>query len=770
MKTKKQTAMILAAVIALSCGMAPAPHISAADITSVSTAAGGQTAETKALQNAVADVKKRVDIPASLTEFSKETNNKYGVSYYTFKWYREEERKNNSGGKYKVTVESITVRYYRGNITGYEYYNEDRSGSGKRRFAKLTAAEQQKAAEENLKKLMPDLKGHAVFERSTFSSSLNAQNVTFIIKRVENDIPVKNNSGSMTIDRDTGKLISFRLKWWNDADIPKPENILSEEQVSEIYEKRKGLKAYYNIYTMRYDEETGEYVNDVFALPVYVPVNQGENEIDAFTGKYTSKYVDMKKYSQTDAYDWDSYDDDMVEEEYEEEEEEEDSGYVNAGAGYGGYKFTDAEMKAFDEENTYITYEKALKIIKDDPYIILNDNMISSRKTVIDLPDDCGNPRKAWKLDFEYTTNKPTEDYISLTVYMDALTGEIIRFSKTYGYGKESANKDNSALDHNNALAVAKRAGEHFLGDRYKEYRYSDSSETYKYDNTPAQQTIYFTRYVNGLEVPQDKLIISVDSHSEVLNFSYTYHDIKFPEAKLVSKQAAYDRLFEDMKPTLSYEGFADLQLKPHIYLTYTFDSDFMLNALTGERIGYLGTSYYADKNPKTEKKDVKYSDIKGYKYEKEINTLLDNGIYITDSDRLCPEEDITVGEFLDLLNVGFGKKMYHLYTGKNEKETADMRSRRLTRSELLKIYVKMYSGDWQAAEMKGIFKQFYTDIPETSELCGYAAIGRYSGYITTRSGKFDPDGGIKKGDALKALYDYLLQDKERNVYEVIKL
>ena len=58
MKTNRKTAMIMAAVMALSCGMMPAPHISAADLTSISTAAGGQTAETKALQNAVSFIQK----------------------------------------------------------------------------------------------------------------------------------------------------------------------------------------------------------------------------------------------------------------------------------------------------------------------------------------------------------------------------------------------------------------------------------------------------------------------------------------------------------------------------------------------------------------------------------------------------------------------------------------------------------------------------------------------------------------------------------------
>ena len=56
---------------------------------------------------------------------------------------------------------------------------------------------------------------------------------------------------------------------------------------------------------------------------------------------------------------------------------------------------------------------------------------------------------------------------------------------------------------------------------------------------------------MNGLPTTFEDMSIKVGSRDEVLSFKYTYHDIKFPEAKLVGEDAAYKKLFENMKTDL---------------------------------------------------------------------------------------------------------------------------------------------------------------------------------------------------------------------------
>lgn len=770
MKESRKFAAVMSAVIAFSAFSQAVPAVSGIiPVTVASAAEEASSKETEDLKKAITEVKKRINIPKELDQFKYDTNVRYGTNFYTLKWYKETTEKRPSGAEYTRETESITVSFFNGYISRYYHARSDQPDYGKPMFAKLTPEKQQEFAEKYLTKLNPGFKGNAVFKRETSDQSLTERTVSFYISREENGIPVSDNRGRIVIDRDTGELVEYSLKWWSDADIPAPKDILSVEKVSEIYKERKGLKAYYNIFRVgEYDKETGEYKYNVFASPVYVPVNYGQNEIDAFTGKYTAIYDDKKKYSYTDAYDWSGYiysDGEVMEEaEYE---------YCDEEAAYDDVELNEAEIKALETENSYISYENMLKIIKDDPFIVFNDKLILSSKRLSTSTDYNGNVKNEWVMSFRYSTSKDTEDSISLSVRADAVTGEIITFSKSYSYGKNSPNKLTKKADRTAVRKRADEAGKHFLGERFSEYRCDGIPETTRQDTSI---NVRYTRYVNDLPVPADTLNIRVDSNNEVLGFSYTYHDLKFPEAKLVGEDKAYEKLFENMKPELTYEGFADLQLKPHIYLTYTFDSDFTINALTGERVTYENKPYYTEETVKaSEDKEIKYTDIGGYKYEDEINTLLAYGIYITDSDKLDPNGAITIGEFNRVSSI-LGKNFssyYSVYINGNYDKEATMKkmNKKLTRQELAMIYLRLFKSDYAAAAgVQGVFKSYYSDVPESSPYCGYITLARASGLIKAKDGKFDPNGTLTRGEVLHILYTYLLTDKESELYELYSL
>ncbi|MBQ4224781.1 MAG: S-layer homology domain-containing protein, partial [Oscillospiraceae bacterium] len=436
-------------------------------------------------------------------------------------------------------------------------------------------------------------------------------------------------------------------------------------------------------------------------------------------------------------------------------------------------ELNEAEIKALETENSYISYEKMLKIIKDDPIIVFNDNLILQSKRLSTSTDYNGNVKNEWVMSFRYSTSKDTEDSISLSVEADAVTGEIISFRKYYTYGKNSPNKLTKKADRTAVRKRADEAGKHFLGERFSEYRCDGIPETTRQDTSI---NVRYTRYVNDLPVPADTLNISVDFNDEVLGFSYTYHDLKFPEAKLVGEDKAYEKLFKNMKPELTYEGFADLQLKSHIYLTYTFDSDFMLNALTGERVTYQNKPYYTEENIKaSEDKEIKYTDIGGYKYENEINTLLAYGIYITDSDKLDPKGAITIAEFnrvSSILGNDFSS-YYAVYVNGNYDKEATLKkmNKKLTRQELAMIYLRLFKSDYAAAAgVQGVFKSYYSDVPESSLYCGYITLARAAGLIKAKDGKFDPNGTLTRGEVLHILYTYLSTDKESELYELYSL
>lgn len=762
MKFRRIISAALGVMLALSA--VPCVPVLSADNASAKTE---ENAETTAMRNAIVEVKKRLNVPKSLDQFSYETATQYNTVYYMFTWYREE-KDEKSGSTY--TAESMTAEYFNGYLGSYQYYSYDSGRNGKPSFAKLTAKEQDDLAKKYLYQLNPDLKGNPVIERTSSEQELFGKNVNYRISRKESGIDFGKNYGSISIDRDTGKLLSYSLTWWSDAVMPDASKRLSIEEVSDIYASRKPLKAYYDLFTRyEYNKETGERKYIPYVLAVYAPKTGGENEIDAITGKYTALYDDRKKFSYTDAYSWDSG----------------DVG-ADAGAEYGDADdealdddLSDAEKEALNKENEYISYEKALEIIKADEYIVFNKELVPERNNISYYTDEQGVSRPSRYLVFEYTSADETKDSIYLNVALDAYSGKIISFSKNYAYGNKSKNKNTTVLDEKTSLAIAEKAAKHFIGNKAGEYRYNNNVKPNK-DTTAA--AFGYTRYVNDLPTAFDNMNVKVDSRGEVLGFNYEYHEIEFPPANLVSEEDAYRKLFDHMKPDLYYTGFTDLQLKSHVYLTYEFEPSYYINAITGERITSYGEPYYIAEKEQDPPKEIKlYTDIKGHRYEKEITTLFEYGIRITGDEKLNPDEAITVGEFVTLCGKAHGKSFAGLYPDErkyNEKEERyeyfenPMLKKKLTCGELARIFVYGYANDClAAADIGNIYAPPFKNVKQSDPYCGYIAIAKAKKLISgSGSGEFDPNGKLSRGKCLKLFYDYIASEKEKDVYEIIKV
>lgn len=766
MKLQKIISAALSVLLAVSS--VPCITVFSEDGTSAKTE---ENAETTAMREAILDVKKRADIPKELDKFVYDTETRYDTTYYCFVWYRvdkEDEEKYNYDYDdidfelaMDISAEYVKVEYYKGFISSYYHYSAERGGSSKPSFSKFTSGQQDALAKKYLYQLNPDLKGNPVIKRNSFEKSLFGTTVKYSISRKENGVDFPNNYGSITIDRDTGELIVYSLKWWSGAVLPDASKKLTVQKVSDIYASRKPLEAYYDIFSKyEYDEETGESVYTPYVLAVYEPTVSGENEIDAITGKYTSLYDDKEKFSYTDAYSWGG-----------------GSEYVSAGAPVEDYEdedyLSDSELESLQKENEFLSYEEALKIIKADEYIVFNKELVLKSNTISSYTDDYGVSHPSRYLQFEFTSADEKKDDIYLNVTLDAYSGEIISYRKSYYYGK--SNKNTTQLNEKSALELAEKAAEHFIGGKAEEYRYD---ENVKIEKDTTNGTFKYTRYVNDLPAVFDYMNISINSRGEVLSFDHRYHEIEFPEANLVSEKEAYDKLFEHMKPDLYYTGFTDLQLAPHVYLTYKFESSYLINAVTGERITSYGDLYYtAEKEAEPTKEAVLYTDIKGHKYEKEITELFEYGVRITDSETLDPDGAITIGEFMKLCSKAHGSSFSGLYPderkyseelGRYEYFDNPMLKEKLTYGELAKIYVYGYENNrFEAAGIEGIFASPYKNISRDNPYCGYIAIAKAKGLIAEGE-EFGYDKTISRGRCLKLFYDYIAADKEKEIYEIV--
>lgn len=765
MKMRKRQIIYALTAAVMAMGTLPALAMTAAADSTTENA--GESAETAAMRAALTDVKKRVKIPEKYDKFDYKTETEYETTYYRFIWYTGE-LKWNGEAPYD---EGIVVEYYNGFISSYELFEED-SESSKPSFSKLTPEQQAAYAKKYFYMLNPDIKGNVVINRGSREKDLFNKDVTFYIDRVESGIDMPGNGGKIVIDRDTGALRYFELDWWSEAVLPEASERLSVSEVSEIYASRKPLTAYYNMY-YRYDkDEEDNTVSVPYVLAVYRPTVSGENEIDAITGKYTEYYADRKKYSYTSAYTWGS-------------SNYGGGGEVVCGEGSEGdgdviddnepTPLSEAELAALEKENSYISYEQALKIIKEDEFIVFDKHLVPSANYISSYYDENRNEQLCRQLKFEYTTDDKAKDDIYLSVTLDAYSGKIISFGKRYDYGTD--HKERPKLDVKASQALAEKAAEHFIGERAAEYCYDEGS----LDPEATYDTAGFTRYVNGLPAVFDDMNVRVNSYGEVLGFDHTYHDIEFPEANLVEEKEAYKKLFKDMKPSLNYRGFTDLKLTPHVYLTYEFDEDYRINAITGERITYYGDNYYTHEKKTEEKKEaVLYTDIKGHKYEKEITALWDYGVRITDSDTLNPDGAITAEEFDELCSsVGMGYSTGRLYDNERtwDEEKGEYVTKydprykaKLTLGELSRIYVYCYTDCYEAAEIPGIYASPFENISPDDPYCGFIAIAKAKGLITGKDGRFNADGNISRGQCLKLFYDYIAGDKDMRLDRIVRV
>ncbi len=66
-------------------------------------------------------------------------------------------------------------------------------------------------------------------------------------------------------------------------------------------------------------------------------------------------------------------------------------------------------------------------------------------------------------MEFEFTTADETKDCIYLDVTLDAYSGKIIYFYKSYSYGDKSKNKNETPLDKKKSLDLAEKAASTYM-------------------------------------------------------------------------------------------------------------------------------------------------------------------------------------------------------------------------------------------------------------------------------------------------------------------
>ncbi len=715
---KKRTLIKIASVV-MACTMCLGTVTTAGFTAYAQTSGTSESAKEAAMKTALTKVKKRVTIPAQISEFTYRVQNKISTDCFTFTW---------STPKSAKIREEINISIAGDTIINYNYGKYDNTEKGGQSFAKLTDEELLSKAKEHLKKLNPHAYAGGVYSISGIN--LFGENATVSFQRKVNGIAVDSNGASVILNKDTGKLIAMNMEWWEDAEFASTAAMLSAEEAIASFKKNCNLTP---AYTISYDYENDKHTARLVYRAEY------DSEMDAFTGKKSTIWSDMANdkgisyfpFGGYGAYDYITEDEVAVEE---------------AGAADGGVNFTEAELKEIEADKSLLKKNDITEMLQDDKYVNLNDDAVLKNSY---LYKDEKTEEYFYTLVYETDSSK---SYYRANVYLNAKTGEIENFY--ISDNKSLSNTKAYPVEEN--LTIAKDVMKYFYGDICGSYKsdpensrpsdyYTNKNGTKVYETA---RSYIFNRYVNDVIVEGDTIRVEIDNKGNVSSVNYNYTDVKFPSAPELDKDKAIDSLFKQQPMKLYYDGYYKRDGSVKTYLIYRTDS-FTLNR--NYKLCYHNGESIKTTSAET---DTNYTDIKGNKYEKAITTLARYGITLDSADRkFNPDGALTDLEFSALVYKAM--KNYVPYTIRNASD--DVKPLTLTKALAAKAFVEAQGGG-EYAQLKGIFTSPYKDVSAKHEYVGYIAIAKAMGFIDPSVKNYNPDSKVTRGEAMQIIYDYILR------------
>lgn len=679
-------------------------------------------------------VKERVQIPEEYSEFTHSTSKRYNNTSYSFDW-------NTKDGTKGIGI-TISGKV----ITNYTSHDYNKPYDWTPHFSKVSEKELLAKAKGYIKQLNPTIMDRTVIDEDSFRVDLTGNSAYLSFHRVANGLPVSGQTGSVTVDKDTGELIDYRYNWILGAGFKEPDGIISEETAEDAYAREFPIKLSYGI---RHDWEKDEYT------PYLVYRQQISGEIDAFTGKL-STFEESYEY----------YDEVVTE-----EEEEEVADDANPGTGGGNrVEFTDNELKQLELEGKLITAEEALAKLKamDVFYIpegvdirsescVFNERIgayvrsVIVRGTAEGYVDTDGDIVMPLNGSYEKPNGAKTQKQnIYMTFSMNAETGELIRF--------DCGDIDNkTSLDVAEANKTAVKTLKTLLGAHASKFKVNDnisgtvSKVCDKFVNgkavgNPRNRSVRYNlnRIAYGIECADENVSLTIGNSGYITDYYLNFYNMVYPKpTNIVTAKKVYDNFFDQVGLDLKYRcAYRTKDKKIVTALVYNSPRNLIMDAFTGVVTDYSGVPVVVEETISG------YTDLEGSKYKKYAEKLYSYNISIADENGKLRENDaITISEFTTLLS-----------RAREYVSTTDIKdtSKKLTRQMAAKLFVTGVYGN-EVAELKGIFKAPYTDVAVDSEYVGYIAIAKASGIMKgTTSTKFKPKTYLKRGDALKLIYDYL--------------
>lgn len=652
------------------------------------------------LEKAIISAKSIITVPSNYSDFSyyynENTEENKSKGSYTLEWA------NKDGGSISINVDNY------GNILGYSKFDSKNDSSG---LAKISNDDAKGIAEKFLQKSIKLKQGSIkiIDDESNLSQSSDYE---FKFGQFVNDIQVSFNTINVSVNKYTGEVTSLTR---SENDIKEytfeaKDSTINKEEAKKAYLDKIGIDLkYYS----RYDYKNKK----LNVFPAYSIKQDKLQGIDAKTSEVVNIYSDNiiggKGFNNSS-----------------ESITEDSSVAMEKGS------LTKEEINEIEKTAQLISKEKAEKVIRDSFDSLQSNDKVNN--VSLEKSDYVDN-KYIWNISFENGNGS-----------VDAKTGELLNF---YFYD------NNKKVENNISYSDAKNKCDSFLkkvsGEKYTKVKNISKEEKDESD----YYTFKYVRMVNGYEYVNNYLFISIDKDTgKIINYQNNWFvNITFPSINnVISKDIVFDKISSDIGFGLQYEKTD----KDKVSLIYNFNNlqdSYLLDPITGVRIGYDGKKYKENNLPT-------YTDITGHAYENVIKELLNNGYYLK-GDKFNPDSYITQANFFKYLyapDMSYydEDELYEmLITNKIIKSEEKLPNHILTNGEVAE-YVVRYLNYEPIAKNSQIFTNPFKD-NVSNKLKGYAAICYGLDIIKgDNNGNFNEKNNVTNAESAQVIYN-LLKNRE---------
>lgn len=547
-------------------------------------------------------VKERIEDTADFENFSSSSYENNGNTLYSFDWNTRDDGKN----------ESLYIECNKdGIITNYNYFNsDDESYKTKPSINKISIEKAKENAEELIKKLNPTVADKLLITPYNEDGDLYSNQYTFNIIRTENNIPIKGETGFLTLNSNADKITSFNLRYTSGLTFDKKDKIISKEDAQKLYGEKLGLEL---CYLSAFDDK------NIKIIPCYT-------EKDTNSGKYINALTGEIFEEKNNIYGF-------------REEATADKNMMALGStSNSAINLSDAEISELETLKGLLSKEDIINLLKTNKYLSLpNGFELSSYRVSKDYYSD----NYISRLYYEKTKNN--NFYGSLNFSVDSKTGEI----KSFNYYDSETDKSTVKIktSKNASYSYLNDAAKILAKDKFSEYKEDEYTYPDTNDNNFYSQITYI-RYINDIPYKNDRISVRQNLKTgKIEQYNINYTDEDFPEiTNAISIYDAQNNVFENIPYDLYY-----IINDKNACLVYAFDDkkEIIIDANKNLFLNYALEEY-------TSKKED-YTDIEGHYAEEAICELKKYCIFLS-GEKFEPDTNIKQKEYLFYLTSVFSR------------------------------------------------------------------------------------------------------------------